>query len=317
MEYEKIEYFADKVILKSCKNFNIKQTFECGQCFRWERQKNGNYIGVVFGKVIELEQIEEDIIIYNTNKEEFENIWIKYFDLERDYSSIKKELSKDQLLAKAVEYGYGIRILNQEPFELVISFIISARNAIPIIMKTIKKISERWGTPIEYKGKIYYTFPSVEQFKEASLEEILKTGASFRSKYIFDTVNKIYECNKLKKVIATNLQFYRDNNDEKVEVLKYDLDYMLGLDDDECHKALQQFQGVGAKVADCIMLFSMGKRSAFPVDVWVKRAMQHFYLAPDVSLNKIRIFAREKFGELSGYAQQYLFYYARENNIKV
>lgn len=317
MEFEKIAYFEDKVILKNCKNFNIKQTFECGQCFRWERQQNGNYIGVVFGKVIELEQIEEDIIIYNTNKEEFEKIWIKYFDLERDYSSIKEELSKDELLAKAVEYGYGIRILNQEPFELVISFIISARNAIPIIMKTIKKISERWGTAIEYKGTIYYAFPNAEQFKEASLEEIIKTGASFRSRYIFDTVNKIYQCNRLKEDIKRNTTSYIVNDDEKVEILKYDLNYILGLDDDECHRALQQFQGVGAKVADCIMLFSMEKRSAFPVDVWVKRAMQHFYLAPDVSLNKIRIFAREKFGELSGYAQQYLFYYARENNIKV
>lgn len=108
-----------------------------------------------------------------------------------------------------------------------------------------------------------------------------------------------------------------DKYKERPEILDYDLEYISNLNDDECHIALQKFMGVGAKVSDCIMLFSMAKHSAFPVDVWVKRAMIHFYVAPDVSLNKMRIFAREKFGSLSGMAQQYLFYYARENNIKV
>ena len=106
-------------------------------------------------------------------------------------------------------------------------------------------------------------------------------------------------------------------SEEERELLQYDLNMISNLSDDDCHIALQKFKGVGAKVADCVMLFSMKKYSAFPVDVWVKRAMAHFYLAPDVSLNKIRIFGREKFGDLSGFAQQYFFYYARENNIKV
>lgn len=299
MDFKNAEFLDDKVILKECRNFNIKQTFECGQCFRWEKTKDNTYIGVVYGKVIELEQKEDTIIIHNTNKEDFENIWIDYFDLERDYGSIKEELSKDELLNKAVEYGYGIRLLNQDPFELVVSFIISARNSIPVIMKTIKKISERWGKELEYKGTTYYAFPTPSELRKASLDEIRDTGASFRSKYIVDTVEKVNEA-------------IEAGNDSE-----FSLDRIKSLNDDECHVELQKFQGVGAKVADCIMLFSMRKYSSFPVDVWVKRAMQHFYLAPDVSLPKIRIFARDKFKELSGFAQQYLFYYARENNIKV
>lgn len=300
MDFKAVEFVEDKAILKKCSSFDIKQTFECGQCFRWERTEKGTYIGVVQGRVIELEQIGEDITIHNTNKDDFENLWIDYFDLERNYSEIKKILSKDELLNKAVEYGHGIRLLNQDPFELVVSFIISARNSIPVIMKTIKKISEKFGNPIEYKGKIYYTFPTPKELNKATLEEVVETGASFRGKYIVDTVDKVNA--------AVESGIYND---------EFNLDRIKNLDDNECHIELQKFKGIGAKVADCIMLFSMRKYSAFPVDVWVKRAMQHFYLAPDVSLPKIRIFGRDKFKELSGFAQQYLFYYARENNIKL
>lgn len=313
MDFKNVEYYDDKVVLKEAKSFNIKQVFECGQCFRWIRQESGIYIGVAHERVIELEESGEDIIIHNTNKDDFDNIWLEYFDLERDYSAIKHKFAGDPLLEKAVDFGYGIRILKQDPFEILISFIISARNSIPVISKTINKISEKWGSPIEYKGNTYYAFPTIEQFSKASLEEINTTGASFRSKYIFDTVAKVKACNEL---LSENKDIASMSEEEK-ELLQYDLNMISNLSDDDCHIALQKFKGVGAKVADCVMLFSMKKYSAFPVDVWVKRAMAHFYLAPDVSLNKIRIFGREKFGDLSGFAQQYFFYYARENNIKV
>ena len=212
------------------------------------------------------------------------------------------------MLRQSIEFGYGVRVLNQDPFEMLLSFIISARNNIPSIKKTVNKISIKWGKKIDYKGKTYYTFPSIYEIKDATLEEIQETGASFRSKYIIDTIKNVYNSTKERE---------NSNVDEENSSLKYDLDYIKSLNDDECHNALQEFKGVGAKVADCIMLFSMEKTSAFPVDVWVKRAMIHFYGAEDSSLNKIRIFARNKFGELAGFAQQYLFYYARENKIKI
>ena len=294
MDVNNIVIDNDKVILDGVKNFNIKQILECGQCFRWEKVGELNYIGVAHGRVIEVIQEDDKVTILNTNEEDFNNIWLDYFDLKRDYSEIKAGLAHDEILGKSVEYGYGIRLLNQEHFELLISFIISARNSIPSIMKTIKKISEKWGTPIEYKGNTYYTFPTPEQLKDATEEEIKETGASFRSKYIVDTIAKVNE-----------------------NSYDFDLERISKLNTDECHVALQNFKGVGSKVADCIMLVSMRKYSAFPVDVWVKRAMIFFYGAEDASLNKIRIFARDKFGELAGFAQQYLFYYARENKIKV
>lgn len=296
MDYSNVHFEEDKVILEGVKNFNIKQIVECGQCFRWEKAAELDYIGVAFGRVIEVVQKDDKVTIYNTNEDDFKNIWFDYFDLDRDYSKVKEELAHDEILSKSVEFGYGIRILNQEYFEILISFIISARNSIPSIMKTIKKISEKWGNPIEYKGNTYYTFPTAQMLKDATLEEIQGTGASFRSKYILDTIQNV------------------NNSRENKE---YDLDYIASLDADECHTALQKFKGVGAKVADCIMLFSMGKVSAFPVDVWVKRAMMYFYNAEEGSLNRIRIFARNKFGNVAGFAQQYLFYYARENKIKI
>ncbi len=296
MYYNNVHFEDDKVILEGVKNFNIKQIVECGQCFRWEKAAELDYIGVAYGKVIEVVQEGDKVTIYNTNEDDFNDIWFGYFDLDRDYSQVKEELASDEILSKSVEFGYGIRILNQDYFEILISFIVSARNSIPSIMKTIKKISEKWGNSIEYKGKTYYTFPNAEMLKDATLEEIQETGASFRSKYILDTI---------------------DNVNNSKENKEYDLDYIASLDADECHKALQAFKGVGAKVADCIMLFSMGKYSAFPVDVWVKRAMMYFYNAEEGSLNKIRIFARNKFGNVAGFAQQYLFYYARENKIRI
>lgn len=313
MNFEKVSFEDNKVILEGLKNFDIKQILECGQCFRWDKISDTNYIIVAYGRVIEVLQEGDKATIYNSNEEDFNNIWINYFDLERDYDEIKTELAKDEILRKSVDFGYGIRILNQDPFEMLISFIISARNSIPSIKKTVKKICEAWGERIEYKGEEYYTFPTPKAIKEATLEDIQGTGASFRSKYIVDTIKKVNEAIEVKEDMENN----PDKYSERPEILDFDLEYIKSLNDDECHIALQKFMGVGAKVADCIMLFSMAKHSAFPVDVWVKRAMIYFYVAPDVSLNKMRVFARDKFGAYSGMAQQYLFYYARENKIEV
>lgn len=292
MDYSSVIYKDNYVVLEGVKNFNIKQVVECGQCFRWKKVTDSNYIGVAYGRVIEVVQEGDKIQILNTTEEDFNNIWQEYFDFNRDYSEVKDKLIDDELLKKSMEFGYGVRVLNQEPFEILISFIISARNSIPVISKTINNISKKYGTKLQYKGEDYYTFPTIEQLSIATEDDIRETGASFRSKYIVDTVRRL-----------------KDG--------ELSLEEIMSLNDDECHTKLQEFKGVGAKVADCVMLFSMKKTSAFPVDVWVKRAMIYFYDAKDSSLNKIRIFARDRFGELSGFAQQYLFYYARENKIKI
>jgi N-glycosylase/DNA lyase len=292
MDFKDIEKYKDRIVVKKVENFILSHIFECGQCFRWEKTDSNSYIGIAFNKVIEVEKIENDVVIYNCNEEDFKNIWVYYFDLYRDYGDIKKVLRKDIILHEAVEFGEGIRLLKQDPFETIISFIISSNNRIPMIKRAIERISRKWGKTIEYKGKEYYSFPTIEEIKEASEEDFREIGVGFRAKYIKDTICKIYRG-------------------------EADIDSIVGLEDNLCHKQLQKFSGVGPKVADCIMLFSMGKYSAFPVDVWVKRAMQFFYVAPDVSLPKIREFSINKFGDLAGFAQQYLFYYARENGIKI
>lgn len=273
-------------------DFEPQHVFDCGQCFRWIRQEDGSYTGVVQGRVINVKK-ENDLIIFdNTNKEDFENLWFDYFDLGRDYTKIKNKLRvMDEYLEKATEFGTGIRILQQDGWEMLISFIISANNRIPMIQRAINNLSERYGKFIgEYKGKKYYAFPTPEELSHVSVEDIRACQTGFRDKYIKSAVDYVTE--------------------NKEDVLSY-----RKLSTDECVKELIKFNGVGPKVADCIALFGMQKYDTFPVDVWVKRVMQEFYVDEDLSLTKIRKFGIEKFGDLAGFAQQYLFYYARELGI--
>lgn len=283
----------NQIILEGIsEDFEPKHVFECGQCFRWLREEDGSYTGVVQGKVINVKK-ENDLIIFdNTNKEDFENIWFDYFDLGRNYGEIKKQLKvMDEYLEKATEFGQGIRILQQDGWEMLISFIISANNRIPMIQRAINNLSERYGKFIgEYRGKKYYAFPTPEELSKVSVEDIRACQTGFRDKYIKSVVDYVNENNE--------------------DVLSY-----RKLDTGECIKELVKFNGVGPKVADCIALFGMQKYDTFPVDVWVKRVMEEFYVEDNLSLPKIRKFALDKFGDLAGFAQQYLFYYARELGI--
>ena len=283
----------NQIILEGIsEDFEPKHVFECGQCFRWLREDDGSYTGVVQGKVINVKK-ENDLIIFdNTNKEDFENIWFDYFDLGRNYGEIKNQLKvMDEYLEKATEFGKGIRILQQDGWEMLISFIISANNRIPMIQRAINNLSERYGKFIgEYRGKKYYAFPTPEELSKVSVEDIRACQTGFRDKYIKSVVDYVNENNE--------------------DVLSY-----RKLDTSECIKELVKFNGVGPKVADCIALFGMQKYDTFPVDVWVKRVMEEFYVEDNLSLPKIRKFALDKFGDLAGFAQQYLFYYARELGI--
>ena len=283
----------NKIILEGIsEDFDPQHVFDCGQCFRWLKEEDGSYTGVVQGRVINVKK-ENDLIIFdNTNKEDFDNIWFNYFDLERDYSEIKNELKiMDEYLEKATKFGQGIRILQQDGWEMLISFIISANNRIPMIQRAINNLSEKYGEFIgEYRGKKYYAFPTPEALSQASLEDIRACQTGFRDKYIKSVVDYVSENNE--------------------DVLSY-----RELSTEECIKELVKFNGVGPKVADCIALFGMQKYDTFPVDVWVKRVMEEFYVEENLSLPKIRKFALEKFGDFAGFSQQYLFYYARELGI--
>ena len=288
----KVTQQGNTVILEDVKNFNPKHIFECGQCFRWIKQEDDSYTGVAMGKVINVKQEGNKIYLDNTTKEDFDNIWYDYFDLGRDYESMVNTLKvMDEHLEKATEFGEGIRILKQDGWEMLISFIISANNRIPMIQRAINNLSKNFGTYIgEYKNQEYYAFPTPQQLNKATIEEIRACSTGFRDKYIKSTAQIV--------------------NDENIDVLEY-----RKLPTAECLKELLKFNGVGPKVADCIALFGMQKYDTFPVDVWVKRVMQEFYVEEDLSLTKIRKFGIEKFGDLAGFAQQYLFYYEREFGI--
>ncbi len=276
-------------IVKGIKDFDLEQTLECGQCFHFVKLGDEEYGLTAYGKLLHIKQVGDELIFYNTSGEDFEKIWKKYFDLDRDYSSIKdKLLEKDDKLKDAIERMDGVRILNQDFFETLISFIISQNKQIPHIKKIVADISEKYG---KYAGNIngvdFYTFPSVGELKKAAVEDLLELKTGFRAPYIADAVDKV--------------------NDNIIKE-----DYLRELNVDDCCEELCRIKGVGNKVANCVMLFSLGKREAFPVDVWIKRIMENLYFdSQDTPKDVIAELAKEKFGDLGGYAQQYLFYYGK------
>ena len=282
----------NKVIAKGMQDFDPKHVFECGQCFRWDREEDGSYTGIAHSRILNVKKEDDMVIFDNTTVEEFEKIWVDYFDLERDYSIIKERLKRyDEHLEASVEFGGGIRLLRQDVWEMIVSFIISANNAIPKIKKTIERLSKAGGESIGiYRGVEYYSFPDVKNIYSLQQEEIENCKAGYRAKYIKDSCGMIAR------------------GDVEIQKLK-------AMDAKESRNELLRLSGVGPKVADCIMLFGLQKYEAFPVDVWVKRVMEHFYVEEEMSLKKMRDYAVDKFGDLSGFAQQYLFYYARENGI--
>ena len=280
------------VILEDVENFDAKAIFTCGQAFRWYEEKDGSFTTVHLGRVLNVLNKDDKVIFKGTNLEEFNEIWIDYFDLNTDYQSIRKSLVNNEILANAMEYGKGIRILNQNHFEILISFIISANNMIPRIRKSIEVISMRYGKFIcEDENRKYYSFPTVEELSKATVEELREFAkVGFRDKRIFDTVNMIKNEN-------------------------IDLDNFENLETDILREELLKFSGVGNKVADCIMLFSYKRGEVFPVDVWIKRVMEELFIKEETPVKKISKEADRIFGKYAGYAQQYLFYYGREEKI--
>lgn len=283
-----------KYILKNQESFELRDIFDCGQCFRWNREEDGSYTGVIKQGVLNVRKQNDDIIFEGMIEGDIKE-WVNfYFDLNRNYTEIKKSLSKvDIYLKNSIEYGKGIRILNQDLWETIISFIISANNNIPRIKGIIERISHKYGKEIEFKNKKYYTFPTAQDLKDATVQDFRNLGLGFRDKRIFETTHIILDG-------GIDLNRLHDEKDTlKVR------DELLSL------------SGVGPKVADCILLFSTLKRfDVFPIDVWVRRVMNELYIKNEdenkVSKKEIMKLAENKFGSLEGIAQQYLFYWKRE-----
>ena len=274
--------------------FELADVFDCGQCFRWNKEENGSYTGVFHKNVLNVDKKGNEVIFKGRCEGNIVDICTDYFDLNRDYTKIKEELSKiDENLKTSVEYGKGIRILNQDLWETIISFIISANNNIPRIKGIIERLSKAYGDKIEYEGKEYYTFPTPEELRNVSVQDFRNLGLGFRDIRLYETTHKIL--------------------DKEV-----DLDKLKKMPTKMAREELLRLSGVGPKVADCILLFSTLKRfDVFPIDVWVRRVMNDLYIKNEnetkVTKKEIQQLADKKFGNLQGLAQQYLFYWKREN----
>ena len=273
------------------KCFNLKYTLECGQCFRWKNIGHNEYVGVIQDRVIRIKQVENKILVWSNEKENLEQVIKHYFDLDKDYVSIEKEIAKiDKNIAKSLEFSSGIHILNQPLYETIISYIISANNNIKRISRSVNDISKRFGKEIEFEGEKYYLFPTLEQMQDVTMDDLLSDGTGFRARYI-----------------KHDIEYFLDNT-EFFGKLKL-------LNTDEATKLLSNLMGIGPKVADCILLFSLGKGEVFPTDVWVKRIMEKLYFKENASLKQIKEYANKNFGQYAGIVQQHLFHNVREGNI--
>lgn len=259
-------------------DFDLEKIFECGQCFRWNKDENGDYIGVAMGKAAKIRQENDSIFISGTT-DDFKNIWFDYFDLGKNYSELRNSLCVDDYMTSATEYGAGIRILNQDRWEALCSFIISQCNNIPRIKKIVETLCSHFGDETELDRSIYYTFPSAERIAKLSETDLAPLRCGYRAPYIIGAA-------------------------QAVDSGILDLEALSNVTLEEARKELKTLNGVGDKVANCAILFSLRIEDAFPIDIWMKKAIQEHYGGKlDTGI----------FGGHSGLAQQYMFYYQRNS----
>lgn len=252
------------------------KTFECGQCFRWNADESGVYTGVAGGRAARV-VTDNGRVYISSGREDFENFWKNYFDLELDYEAIRLGFDAGEYLRRCAEFGAGIRILRQERWEALCSFIISQCNNIPRIKKIVEALCRCFGEPIEFEGRTLYSFPDAAVIARLEERDLAPLRCGYRAEYIISAARA-------------------------VDSGELDLEALAQADTDTAMKALLSVKGVGKKVANCAVLFGLGHMDAFPVDVWMKRALsEHF--PPD--------FDPKTLGPYAGLAQQYIFYYAR------
>ena len=264
-----------KIKISPVRDLDLAQTLDCGQSFRWIQQSDGSFKGVAYGKSVTVRLENEDMYIENADKADFENIWYNYFDFMLDYGKIREEISASHpVLREAARYAPGIRILRQEPYEALCTFIISQNNNIKRIKGIVQRLCENFGEKLS-DGE--FAFPTAEKMSKLTPDDLAPLRAGFRSRYLVDAAQKVYS---------------GEVNLEKCRTCNYE----------QARGDLMKITGVGVKVADCTLLFGLHRIEAFPVDVWMKRVLQYY---PDG--------LPECFSGYEGIAQQYLFHWARNN----
>lgn len=277
MKHCNIKQYENSVILEGFANkLCLAQTLDCGQAFRWNECSDGAFEGVAGGYYLKIAEIGEDIVLYDTDMNTFEGFWRNYLDIDRDYEALKNRLSTDSTMHNAIQYAPGIRVLRQDPWETLVSFIISSNNNIKRIKGIIERLCVLAGRCIDGK---HYAFPTPQKLAELTENDLLPLKSGYRLKFIMDCAKKISEGS-------------------------VNLDEVAALPTDKAQRILRQINGVGPKVADCVLLFGFARVESFPIDVWMKRVMDTLYPSG----------IPECFGNEAGIAQQYLFHYARHHS---
>ena len=259
-------------------DFDLEKTASCGQCFRAKSVEDGMFRFVWRDYVVYIQKNGEQQFSVSCDEKEWQKIWVRYFDLERSYRNLYfEEREKHEFVRRAMEHGRGIRILRQDPWEMLVTFIISQRKSIPAIARSVEALALKYGHPVETEREIVYSFPTPQDMASASIEELRECGFGYRAPYIYDAIQK---------TVSGRL----------------DLTAMEAYGDGELFQELQTVHGVGKKVANCICLFGYGRMARVPVDVWISRAVDEDCCGEDPFM---------LFGDNAGIVQQYVFYYKK------
>lgn len=269
----------DTFTVKIEDDFDLEKIKASGQCFRVRKFDDGTYRFITGGNVIYIRKEENNDYLICCNQNSWENIWMGYFDLSRNYRDIRNRIKGgNDFIGKAAYAGAGIRILRQNAWEMLITFIISQRKNIPAISKAVETLSEKYGRKIATAYETLYSFPTPEELSQATEEELRSCGLGYRTAYVMDAA-------------------------EKVSKKALDLSALSSYSDEEIFTELLKIHGVGKKVANCVCLFGYGRMSRVPVDVWITRAISEEFQGQDPFPD---------FGDIAGIIQQYVFYYERE-----
>jgi len=272
------------MIIREIQNFSLSRIADSGQCFRMNRLESGAYRIIAFGKYLEAEDLGDGRFAFSCTEEDFHNIWTEYFDLTADYQVLDTLVPpEDKFLTEALNYGRGMRILNQDPWEVTVSFIISQRKNIPSIKTAIETLCANFGTQMNFEGKPYFTFPSAQHIAGLSCSDISCCSLGYRDKYVTAAAQSVA------------------HGDIRFEEL-------MKADEEPARTALKTLFGVGEKVANCILLFGLHKSNAFPEDIWIKRIIDEQYGGK---------FPKNLYEGYLGIIQQYIFYYARSREYQI
>lgn len=269
------------VVIDNINNLDLDNTICCGQIFRYEKLEDDSYIVILKDRVVKLKYIDNKLYVDSNNMDNIERVIREYLDLDRDYISIIENIKEcDDVLGKYLDKSIGLKMIKQDPIECIISYIISQNNSVRNIKSSLDLISYKFGDKVMFLDKEYYLFPSIDKLSKISLDEFRECKVGFRDRYLVDIISDIVE-NRL------------------------NVNYIFEMNSEDSLRYLMSFRGIGMKVASCILLFAYGKYDVYPIDTWVKKYMDTNYGVKDEK--KIKEFCKEKYGEYSGLAIQYMF----------